>query len=141
MPEPDFAELYRHLLNSGVSPAFVRRTIDELRDHYDDLKQENVLNGVPDHEAGFIASNQLGKLNVIAAQVESRAELRRWSYRYPSMGRLALPILYVAALPMVPIVASVNHAHTFVRWGAILILSALITASLFLAMQVSISLG
>ena len=141
MPEPNFENLHCHLLNAGVSPRFVRRTLTELRDHYDDLKLDIVGQGVSVQEAAHIAGRQLGKLDVIAAQVTSRKELRRWSYRYPLMGRLALPLLCVVALPIAPLMAGANHAQALVRWGAILMLSAFITASLFLAMQLSISLG
>lgn len=141
MPEPDFEALHRHLLSSGISPRFVRRTIVELRDHFDDLKLEIAEQGTSTHEAAHIAAEQLGELDVIADHVKGRLELRRWSYRYPAIGRIALPILCVAALPIAPIMIGANHAQAFIRWGAILGLSALITAGLFLVMQLSISLG
>lgn len=141
MPEPDFEELRRHLLNSGISPRFVRRTVDELREHYDDLKLDLAEQGASAHEAAHIAAEQLGQLDVIAAHIKGRLELHRWSYRYPSIGRIALPVMCVAALPIAPIMAGANHAQALARWGAILALSALVTASLFLAMQLSISLG
>lgn len=141
MPEPDFEELHRHLLSSGISPRFVRRTIVELRDHYDDLKLDIAEQGASPHETANMATEQLGKLDVIADHVKGRLELHRWSYRYPSIGRIALPIMCVAALPIAPFMVGANHAQVFIRWGAILALSALVTAGLFLAMQLSISLG
>jgi len=141
MPEPDFEELHRHLLSSGISPRFVQRTIVELREHYDDLKLDIAEQGASTRETARIAAEKLGSLDVIARHVTDRLDLRRWSYRYPSIGRIALPIMCVAALPIAPIMVGANHAQAVIRWGAILSLSALITAGLFLAMQLSISLG
>jgi len=141
MPEPDFEALHRHLLGSGVSPRFVRRTIVELRDHYDDLKLDIAQQGASEDDIARIAAEQLGNLHFIADRVTAKAELREWSYRYPLIGRIALPVLCVAALPIAPLIVGANHAQTLVRWGAILALSGLVTAGLFLAMQLSISLG
>ena len=141
MPEPDFEELHRHLLSSGISPRFVQRTIVELREHYDDLKLDIAEQGASTRETARIAAEKLGSLDVIARHVTDRLDLRRWSYRYPSIGRIALPIMCVAALPIAPIMVGANYAQAVIRWGAILSLSALITAGLFLAMQLSISLG
>jgi hypothetical protein len=141
MREPDFDEMDRQMLVAGVSPRVVQRTVGELRDHYEDLRSELLGQGVSVERAAHVASQQLGDLDRIARQAASKPELRRWSYRYPALGRFALPFLCVAALPVAPLIAGVQHAHTLVRWGAILTLSALITASLFLAMQTAISVG
>ncbi len=141
MREPGFDEMYRQMLAAGVSPRIVQRTVAELRDHYDDLKFELVERGASMEKAAHIASRQLGELDLIARQTASKPELQRWSYRYPALGRVALPLLCVAALPIAPLIAGIQHAHTLIRWGTIMTLSALITASLFLAMQTAISLG
>lgn len=141
VPEPDFDALRSHLLEAGISPRFVRRTMTELRDHYDDIRHDIAQQGITEHETVRLATEQLGDLHVIAKHVRSRTELRRWSYRYPAIGRIALPLLCVAALPIAPFVVGANHAQALVRWGAILALSGLVTAGLFLAMQLSISLG
>ena len=141
MPEPDFDALNRQLLDSGVSPRFARRTIDELRDHYLDLKSEIMSEGESALKAEISARKRLGEFQVIARHIESQQDLRRWSFRYPALGRIALPLLCVVALPIAPIVAGINHAHDIVRWCAILMVSAVITFGLFLTMQVSISLG
>jgi len=141
MREPGFDDMYRQMLAAGVSPRVVRRTVAELRDHYDDLKFELVEQGAGFEKAARIASHRLGELDLLALQTAGKPELRRWSYRYPVLGRFALPLLCVAALPIAPLIAGIQHAHTLIRWGTIMTLSALITASLFLAMQTAISLG
>ena len=40
MHELDLSRLQSELLRSGVAPRHVRRTVDELNDHYEDLVEQ-----------------------------------------------------------------------------------------------------
>lgn len=141
MPESGFDILRDHLLESGVAPRHVSRIVSELYDHQADLEREAIEHGLSADLAAVRARQLLGTDATIAAHVLSRPELKSWMHRYPHVARLILPVAYVAILPLAPIHASVANAPAIVRWVACLMLSALVTAALLLAMQMSIALS
>lgn len=130
-----FDELRRQLLDAGVTPREVARTIDELSDHLEDIRR---------HERGIGSANaaaRLGTHKVIADQILARRELRSWPYRYPRLARLYMPFAYMLLLPAAPLFSGLAHASQVARWGASLFLGAAITASMLLFMQLSITLS
>lgn len=141
MPEPDFDRLREMLYDAGIAPRHTRRTVLELSEHYTDLKDDLIRNGMDGAQAETEASSQLGPLEEIASAVRARPELRCWAYRYPRIGRVVLPLAWAATLPVTPLVASIEYAPAIARWGAIVSLSAAITAAMFLILELSISLG
>lgn len=141
MPEPDFDGLRQTLLRAGVAHRHAKRTTLELEEHFADLREELMTEGFGRHRAEMEASRQLGSLDDIAELVAARSELRRWPLRYPRVGRIVLPIACVLLLPITPLIVGVGYASTIARWGAIVSLSAMITAGMFLAIQMSITLG
>jgi hypothetical protein len=141
MPEPDFSAYRQRLLRCGVAPRHVRRSVSELNAHYLDLQTECLAAGHDLVDAQAAACNKLGSLDTIAALVTARPELRHWSYRYPRLGRVVLPIAYTLVLPIAPLMIGAGYAPAIARWSAILSLSAAITAGMFLAIQMSITLG
>ena len=141
MPSPDFPGLRKRLVELGVAPIHIRRTLLELREHYDDLKAEAIERRISEIAASHYATDRLGDLELLARQVGSRTELRCWQYRYPMFARIILPVAYFALLPTTPLFAGVAHASTIARWGASLMLGAAITATMFLVLQVSIALS
>ena len=94
MPDPDFDRLRGQLLDAGIAPRHARRTLVELKEHFADLREDLMNEGFCEREAEAEASRQLGPLDTIAAMISARPELRRWTYRYPQIGRLVLPIAY-----------------------------------------------
>lgn len=141
MPDPDFEGLRNRLLYAGIAPYHARRTILELQEHHADLQDELIRGGFEQCDAQIEASRQLGPLDVIADLVIARTELRRWTYRYPRIGRIVLPIACALVLPAAPLIAGIAYASAIARWSAIMSLSAMITAVMFLAIQMSITLG
>ena len=141
MREPDFPRLRERLLDAGVAPRHARRTVQELRDHYADLYRDLLAEGRGESAARDEAARQLGQLDAIAHIIEARPELRRWTLRHPRAGRVLLPVACVLMLPVSPLIAGVNYAPQIARWGMIVSASAVITAAILLAMQLSISLG
>lgn len=140
MPEAPIRDLQRHLLRSGVSTRYARRTATELNEHFDDLMQEAIADGLTEHAAVNVSYERLGDLRKIAAEIICRNELKTWVYRYPVAARVLLPVAYLALLPITPVFAGVARAQQIARWGACLMLSAVVTAAMFFAMQVSIAL-
>ena len=51
MREPDFNDLAARLLKSGITPYHTHRTVNELRDHYDDLVDAAVDDGANSKKA------------------------------------------------------------------------------------------
>jgi hypothetical protein len=97
MRELDFQSLRETLLRGGVAPKHVRRTIAELRDHHTDLFSEALSKGSSFEDAESEASTRLGDVNVVAAEVLARPELRSWTHRWPWLAYCATPTLVLGA--------------------------------------------
>lgn len=141
MRSPDFVQLESRLLELGIARRHASRLCKELEDHLCDLREDYMQQGIGPDRAASLAADQLGSLDAIVDSVRTRPELRSWWFRYPAVGRVALPVACALALPAAPVFASVEYVPTIARWGVIISLSALITAAIFLVMQISISLG
>lgn len=137
---PDFGGLQGHLLRSGLSPRHVRRTITELDEHFDDLVDEAVANGAGVQAAERRALQDLGDLHQIAAVIDERPELRSWAFHHPRIAVLLYPLACLAVLPAVPLIAGVTNATYLGRWMACAALSGVVTASIMLLLQLSITL-
>lgn len=140
MPDPGIDKLQAHLLRSGVARRYVVRAVAELQDHFEDLEIEAAELGLRPAAAARLARKKIGSIELIANQYLHRPELKCWIHRYPSMARIILPIVYIMLLPAIPIVAGVQNAPVIARWCVCLLLSGLVTASMLLAMQLSITL-
>ncbi|MGI9236355.1 MAG: hypothetical protein ACR2QZ_03115 [Woeseiaceae bacterium] len=139
MPDRGLDMLRKRLLESGVAPRHVARLVSELSDHYDDLEAEASREGLSTDRASERARDRMGDTNLIARQVLSEPDLRCWFHRFPKVARILLPVAYVLLLPTAPLYAGIAHAPAIGRWFVCLMLSSLVTASLFLAMQISIA--
>lgn len=140
MRRPDFGEFRTHLLRSGVAPRNVRRAVMELTDHYDDLVDDAVATGMTPVDAELQACKELGDLEMIAAEIAARPELRGWAWQHPRLALVVYPLACIAVLPAVPLIASVAHAPTVVRWASGVLLGGVVTATMLLAMQLVITL-
>lgn len=141
MREPDFNLLAARLLESGIVPRHAHRTVNELRDHYDDLVTAAVDDGDSNLNARSRAASQLGDMDDFVVQMAARRELKTWAFRYPRVAIFVYPLACLAVLPALPVFAGVAHAGTLARWSASLLVAGLVTASLLLTMQLSILLG
>lgn len=138
MSSIDFSRFERELQRSGIAPRHRRRTMAELAAHCDDLETALREQGVSHHEAAREARRRLGDLDDVAAAIAARPELKCWYLRWPRTARVVYPVACVAALPLVPVFAGVNHASAIARWGACLVLSGGFTAGLLLLLTLSI---
>ena len=139
MPKPKFGELRNELLNSGISPSRVHRAITEINEHFEDLVDAALEGGRDRHEAENCAVGALGDLKDISAAMREQPELKSWAWHHPKLALLVYPLACVAALPAVPLVAGVQNAAEIARWAACLLVSGVLTACLFLVLQLSIS--
>lgn len=141
MREPDFNALTNDLLKIGITPRHAHRTVNELRDHYDDLVDAAVDDGANSKAARRLASLQLGSMDRFVAEMASHRELKTWSFRYPRLAVVVYPLACLAVLPGMPVFASIAHRNALMRWGTCLLTAGLITALMFLILQLSIILG
>ena len=141
MRESDFARVKNRLLCCGIAPRHANRTVGELQDHYHDLLEEAVGEGVSIDDARTRADTQLGEMEVLVAEMESRRELKSWAFRHPHTALVLYPLGCIAMLPVVPIIAGVERATDIARWGTSLLLAGVVTASMLLILQLSIVLG
>ena len=141
MREPDFNGLAIKLLKKGITPRHAHRTVNELRDHYDDLVDAAVDEGASSRQARLQAARRLGKMDDLVAEMASCRELKTWAFRFPQLAVIVYPLACLAVLPGVPVFVGVAHRTVLLRWGASLIGAALVTAGMLLIMQLSIILG
>jgi len=128
------------LLRSGISPRHVRRTIDELNDHYEDLVEQALSDGATRLEAEKSASERLGHARDIVLAARAQPELRSWAFRFPRIAAFVYPLTFLALLPAAPVLLGYAHANYLARWAACLFLSAIVTAAMFLFLQLAITL-
>ena len=139
MPRLELAGLRQELLSSGIAPREVRRTLTELNDHFDDLYEHALADGCDEGDARQSALSELGDFETFAAQMRARPELRSWAFRYPRLALLVYPLTCLAVLPAVPVLVGAAHAEQLGRWALSLLLSGLVTAAMFLVLQLTIT--
>lgn len=140
MSRPELSRLRIQLLRSGVAPRHVQRTVAELDAHFDDLVDEALGNGADRARAERQALEQLGDIDVLVDAVCARPELRSWAANHPRIAVIAYPLACLAILPAVPFIAGVANASYLARWIACAILSGVVTATILLVLQLSITL-
>jgi hypothetical protein len=140
MPRPDLSRLRNHLLRSGVAPRHVQRTVEELDAHFDDLVEAALGNGNDRARAERQALEQLGDTNVLADAVCARPELRSWAADHPRTALVVYPLACLAVLPLMPFIAGIANASVVARWVACALLGGLVTATMLLVLQLSITL-
>jgi hypothetical protein len=141
MREPDFNALANRLLRNGISPRHAHRTVNELRDHYDDLVDAAVDEGADSKTARLRAASELGTIDDFVAEMASRRELKTWAFRYPQLAVVAYPIACLVVLPAMPVFVGIANRTAIIRWGASLLAAGLVTAVMLLIMQLSIIFG
>lgn len=133
--------LETRLVERGIRRREVKRLLDELGDHFDDLVDAAVDAGIPRHEAETRAERQLGTAQDIERAALSQPALRSWAWRWPVVASVVYPAAWLAALPLVPVLAGMRHAGSIVRWMICLLAGAAVTATMLLLLQLSIWLA
>ena len=141
MPRLDLDTLRDELLRAGIAPTHVRRAVAELDDHFEDLVLDQLESGLSREDAERIADQRLGSLEIVADRMRADPGLRSWAWRWPRLALFVYPIACVAALPAVPFIVGAEHRESVARWTAGLLLAGLFTASMFLVLQLAITMA
>jgi hypothetical protein len=99
MARTDFIEpLRRRLLELGCPIAQVRRLVQEVADHREDLKQAALSEGLSEADAEVRANAQLGDPLALANQMMASLRQSSWWGRHFVIGFGVLPVLTVPVL-------------------------------------------
>ncbi len=141
MHKPEFRVLEKRLIDAGIAPRHVRRTVGEMRDHYEDLVEAAIEQGMQRDSAHERALRALGQVDDLVQEMAAHPELKGWASRYPRTAIVVYPLACLAALPAVPVTVGVANASLLARWGASLVAAGLVTAGMLLILQLSILFG
>lgn len=83
----------RTMIAGGVDPKYVKRTVQELRDHYEDLKSNLLKSGLSEAEASREAEQKIGNLHDIAVEATNKNELQSWISTHPKTTFIGGPFL------------------------------------------------
>jgi hypothetical protein len=78
-----YQRLSERLLQAGIAPRHVCRTVRELSDHFDDLVREEIAGGAARELAETRALSRLGSEEDLTQAMLSRPELRSLTARFP----------------------------------------------------------
>jgi|GEM_PF-2435252 len=83
----------RQLILGGVAPHYANRTILELGDHIDELRQQATNRDMPPESAAEWVQQQIGEEQTLINEVLAKPELRSWLSRHTGPALLAGPLL------------------------------------------------
>ncbi len=113
MAERAYAPLGTQLLRAGMSPSRVRRTVNELEDHFVALVDEQVKRGVAPDDAVVAARQRLGTDEDLLTGMLAHAEFRSWGARWPWVCALVpgglLLVAELAVFSSMPIALFIVH--------------------------------
>lgn len=89
----DFGRLRVRLLKGGVAPKYVKRMLQEMRQHLEELQGVEQANGASEAEARAEAFRRLGDEDQLVSETLGRQELQALSRRYPKSAFIVLPVL------------------------------------------------
>jgi hypothetical protein len=137
MPErlPQFAELQRLLRQAGIIDATTQRLLEELQDHFRDLRDAAIETGTDPLRACEMAQRSIGAPADIAAVAVQYRELLTLSQRYPYIAGLAHGIASAVCAPVLPVHYCAERRDSIARWGASVGLAGMITAALLLSLH------
>lgn len=116
MRSPRLSALRERLLRAGVSPRGVRRVVEELEDHFQDVLRELEAQGLDARDARARADERLGSDEVLVASILARPELLSWARRRPAVAFAILPLPVFAAAFVVSIAALAGAGYLVHTW-------------------------
>lgn len=141
MRRPELEGLERALLEAGVAPRFVYRTLSELADHCDDIEADALASGASRAEAARLARHAIGNDADIVAAVSAQRELLCWPCRWPRSAHCIESLCYYALLPAAPFVYCAERGSTIARWSLSTSLALLVTGTLLFSLQWFVAVG
>jgi len=139
MPAPEFRALRGALLAAGIAPAVVGRTLQELKDHFDDIRDAAVGDGLAPADAEALARRTLGSDDSIVAAMAARDALKCWHCRWPRSAAFLRQIGFVVCLPYAPVLYCAHHGGAIARWSASASLGLLVTGAMLFSMQLALA--
>ena len=95
-------EVRKRLLRAGFARAYADRAARELHEHWNDILQEGIRNGLDETEAAVEAAARLGSAKDLADELSERMQQTSWLSRNPTSGfavlALALTVLWWCGL-------------------------------------------
>lgn len=93
--------LIEQLLRAGIAPRHVKRFVEELCAHHEDLFQQALASGKSDDEARRLATERLGPPTALAESMLSRPELYSMLGRYPRLlGSVGPTLSWIACMAL-----------------------------------------
>lgn len=140
MRKRELESLRAALRRGGVAPRYIKRTLEELEDHYADLEAAALDAGCSADEAACRAREALGTGASIATAVLARAELKSWAAHWPRAARCVQCACAFAAYPAAPVHYLADHGADVARWGVSTGLSLLLTGGLLLTLSAALQI-
>ena len=135
MRDARFESLRLELLRSGVTPAYVERTVLELGEHYDDLETAALSAGLTAEEASRSARAVLGDERTIAAAILRHTELLTFSTRWPRLAHYLQSAATIGTLPGLPLLYCIEHRPELARWSVAFGAATTIMGSMWAALN------
>jgi hypothetical protein len=85
-------QLRMELLRKGLPGDYVAKTVQELADHWEDLKSEALDESLPRLQAEAIANRRLGSVEDLARSISNSMRSVTWLGRHPFIGFGILPL-------------------------------------------------
>lgn len=139
-PEQHFDRLEKRLVGAGIRPGEALSLVDELHDHYEDVLEELLAEGLSSSAASEVALQRLGSPEAIAARASDYDVLKCWWRRFPRAALVVYPLACAAVLPAVPVIAGVRHRAAIGRWLSCVAGSALVTATILFVLNFALGL-
>ena len=108
MRDLDLRGLRARLLQGGVAPKHVNRTLKELRHHFADLEQKALSEGLSPREAVAQAAQQIGDPELVIEEALARPELKSWAYHWPWVIYGLVPVIALVLVVVGSIFAVVS---------------------------------
>ncbi len=139
--ERRLAMVRKELERECIAPEYIDRTLDELRMHFEDVRDELTAAGRSSAAAERYALARLGDSRSVARAASAHPGLKAWWKRYPHVAAVAYPLACLAVLPAMPVLAGKQHASLLGRWILSAAASGVVTAGLFLFLGFSLTLS
>lgn len=86
-------KLARKLLLRGISPVYIQSTMQELAEHWEDLREESLATGASSEQAEEYATKAIGDTETLAACITERLSKATWFGRHPVLLFFLCPLL------------------------------------------------